>query len=279
MEGSGALNNIPYKVEFADFAAATPLLEAENAEAIDAGFGGDAAHALAFSNGIQSKVIYAEKSDPACIGILVRGNSPYRSIADLKGKTITTGRGTIAHYLAIAAMKANGMSPSDINFVFLQPADAKSAFVSGSVDAWAIWTLYIAQAVLTENARVIANGRGLINNNAFISASNTAIAQKRAILHDFANRYARSRVWALKNIDTYSKVWADLVKVTPEAAKYAYELERFRPVNIDDQLLEEFQKAAAFQREMGLITKPFTPSDFLDRSFKLDPEILASVPT
>ncbi len=161
LEASGQLKDLPYTLEFADFPAAAPVLEALNAGAIDAGFAGDAAHAFALSNGLPAKVISATRSDPGCIGILVRKDSPIKTVADLKGRTITTVRGSIGHYLAVAALKANGLSVNDVTLAFLQPSEAKSAFSAGTVDAWSIWTLYIAQEVVAGTGRVLVNGRGL----------------------------------------------------------------------------------------------------------------------
>lgn len=97
LEASGQLTDIPYTLDFADFPAAAPVLEALNAGAIDAGFAGDAAHAFALSNGLPAKIISAARSDPRCIGLLVRKDSPIRTVADLKGRTITAVRGSIGH--------------------------------------------------------------------------------------------------------------------------------------------------------------------------------------
>jgi sulfonate transport system substrate-binding protein len=274
MEGAGQLKDVPYKIEFANFPNAGPVLEAEKAGALDAGFGGDGAHCFAFANGLPGKVIYAERSDPACIAVLVHGDSPIKTVKDLKGKSVAIIRGSIVHYLIANALAANGMKAEDVNLVFMQSADAKSAFYGKSVDGWGTWTLLQAQAVLNDKARVLVNGRGLINNNAFISANDTAIASKQAILQDFANRFGRSRVWALNNLDAYSKVWSDITKASPEVCKHAYNLERFRPVAFDEQLLDEWRKTANFYKGAGLLTNAFDPAKVVDNRFKTDAHLL-----
>jgi sulfonate transport system substrate-binding protein len=279
LEAAGELKSVPYKLEFADFGQSTQIFEAYTGNAVDAGFGGDASHSIALSNGMAAKLVYAERSDPACIGLLVRGDSPYKSLADLKGKTIVTGRGTISHYLVMAGLKQAGMTPQDVQLTFLPASDAQAAFMSGSVDAWATWTIFVAQAVVMNNARVVLNGRGLLTNNAFMSATNQAIAAKRPLLQDFSNRWARARVWAHSHIDEYSSFWATIVKVQPDVAKYAYGLERFLPTPMDDKLIKEFEATTAFYREIGIITKPSNVPSYFDRSFQVDPSIMASVPS
>src|SRR5437764_1369263 len=49
MEAAGVLKDLPYRVEWRQFPAAAPLLEALNAGAIDSGFAGDAPPPFAFA--------------------------------------------------------------------------------------------------------------------------------------------------------------------------------------------------------------------------------------
>lgn len=275
LEASGQLKDIPYTVKFADFPAAAPLLETLNAGAVDVGFAGDAPHPFALSNGLPAKIVAAGRSDPACIGILVRKDSPIQSVADLKGRSIATGRGSIGHYMVVAALTAHGLTVNDVKLTFLQPAEAKLAFANGTVDAWSVWTLYIAQEVVAGTGRVLVNGRGLVNNNAFISAADTAIATKRPIVQDFVARVAAARLWALDHAEDYARIWADLVKVTPDVATYAFNLERFRPVAVDDAVVADLQKTADFYTTLGVIQKPFQAAQHVDRSFPLAPAVLA----
>ena len=43
-------------------------------------------------------------------------------------------RGSIVHYLIANALAANGLTTDDVKLVFMQSADAKSAFYARSVD-------------------------------------------------------------------------------------------------------------------------------------------------
>ncbi len=47
------------------------------------------------------------------------------------------------------------------------PADARAAFESGAVDAWAIWDAYLTSARNGSGARVLATGEGLVANRSF----------------------------------------------------------------------------------------------------------------
>ncbi len=91
--------------------------------------------------------------------ILVRANSPINTIHDLAGKTILVAKGSAAHANVLEHLADTGLKPKDVKLVFLQPADALSAFANGQGDAWVIWEPYTAQAELTLKVRNIGERR------------------------------------------------------------------------------------------------------------------------
>src|SRR5580692_2782130 len=57
MEAAGVLKDVPYKIEWKEFAAAAPLLEALSAGAIETGLVGDAPFTFAAASGVPIKAI------------------------------------------------------------------------------------------------------------------------------------------------------------------------------------------------------------------------------
>jgi sulfonate transport system substrate-binding protein len=49
----------------------------------------------------------------------------------------------------------------------LGPVDARAAFASGEVDAWAVWNPHLASLKETLSTRVLRDARGLANNRAY----------------------------------------------------------------------------------------------------------------
>ncbi len=80
-----------------------------------------------------------EPAAPEGEAILVPKNSPLKTVADLKGKTVALNKGSNVHYLLVKALETANVSYTDIKTAFLTPADARAAFERGAVDAWAIW--------------------------------------------------------------------------------------------------------------------------------------------
>lgn len=267
MEAAGALKDLPYRVEWKQFPAAAPLLEALNAGAIDSGFAGDAPTTFAFAAGTPAKIIGANRSNPRATAIIVPKDSALRSAAELKGKTIGTGRGSIGHYLVLAALKAAGVATSEVKIAFLLPSDAKIALARGAIDAWSTWGIYTAQALLADGARVIADGDGLLSGLSYQSATLAAIAGKREALADFVRRLAAARLWALDNVDSFSRTWAQIVGVDPAVARYSFGAEGFRPVAIDAGVIADQQKTADLWTESGVVARKLDVRTFFDTSF------------
>ncbi len=103
--------------------------------------------------------------------ILVPKGSPIQSVQDLKGKKVVLNKGSNVHYLLVRALEDAGLKYSDIQTVFLPPADARAAFERGSVDAWAIWDPYQAAAEQQLQARTLRDGSGIVDNHQFYLAT------------------------------------------------------------------------------------------------------------
>uniref|UniRef100_UPI0026196F58 PhnD/SsuA/transferrin family substrate-binding protein n=1 Tax=Pseudomonas sp. TaxID=306 RepID=UPI0026196F58 len=143
LEASGELKDVPYKIEFSEFAAAAPLGEALNAGAVDVGGLGDAPYVFALGAGVPLKVVSITHAEGRyTTAILVPQNSPLKTVSDLKGKRIVTGRGSIGHFLAIKALREAGLKTSDVTFIYLLPSESRLLLDSGDADAWATWDPY-----------------------------------------------------------------------------------------------------------------------------------------
>jgi len=55
-------------------------------------------------------------------------DSPLHGIADLKGKKIAFNKGSNVHYFVVKALEKAGLNYTDVEPVFLPPADARAAF-------------------------------------------------------------------------------------------------------------------------------------------------------
>lgn len=109
--------------------------------------------------------------------------------------------------MALKALEQAGISPKEVQWVFLGPVDAKVALLNGSVDAWATWEPYTTQMVKTNEGQILVSGKGLLPGNTFLAATDSALndPQKRAALQDYLQRLAGAERWAYANLDSYGK--------------------------------------------------------------------------
>jgi sulfonate transport system substrate-binding protein len=156
------LEKIGYTVTWTEFPAGPQLLEALNVGAVDFGTTGETPPIFAQAAG--APLIYIAHEPPAARGeaILVPKDSPIKTVADLKGKTVTLNKGSNVHYLLVKALEEAGLRYSDIKTSFLPPADARAAFEQGAVDAWVIWDPFQAAAEVAIEARELRNGEALL---------------------------------------------------------------------------------------------------------------------
>ena len=271
LEAANALQNLPYEIKWAEFPAAAPLAEALNAGAVDAGIIGDAPLLFALANGAPVKAIAVDKSNPAGTAVLVSPGSALKSAADLKGKRIATGKGSIGHFVALKALEQAGISPKDVQWVFLGPVDAKVALLNGSVDAWATWEPYTTQLVKTAEGQILVSGKGLLPGNTFLAATDDALKdpQKRAALQDYLNRLAGAERWAYANLDSYGKTLGEIIRFPADIARaqFANRQSQWQPLNA--KTVAQQQSTADFYLANGLIRAKLDVTPTFDNGFSV----------
>lgn len=219
---AGALGNLAYDVEWANFVGAAPLLEALNAGAVDTAPAGDLPVVLAAAAKVPLKVIAASVSAPRDIGILVPPGSPIRAVAGLAGHRVivSSARGSIAHYLLLEALKEAKLDRRRVDIGFMLPNDAAAAFAAGRIDAWATFGTYLIAAE-QRGARVLRDGQGINTGLSVIAASDAALADtgKRAALKDVLARFRAASLWARAHPDDYARVLAKATGMDPKLAQ------------------------------------------------------------
>lgn len=272
LTAANLLQGTPYKIEWATFTSGPPLLEAASAGAIDTGRVGNTPPIFAAAAKAKIKVISVSRSNVEREAVLVPPDSPLQDVASLKGKTIGVAKGSSAHGQLLNTLHNNGLSTKDVKLSFLQPSEAYAAFTQHTIDAWAIWDPYTAQAQLEAHARVLADGRGASNGLGFLTASTAALGDpgKNSALRDFAVRVVKAQKWADAHREEWAQAWAEETGLKLEVAQKAVEAGRDLPIVLDDAVVaSEQQLADAFTDEKTLPGKVDFAA-FVDRRFGPD---------
>ena len=210
LEAAHALDGVPYRIEWSEFEAASPLLQALGAGAVDTGIAGDGPFLFAYGAGLKlhATVAIPPRAGGRVIAVVTARNSQIHTVAELKGKRIATVRGSIGHYLLLKLAERGAFRLDEIKLVLLSPAQSKAALESGSIDAWATWEPYISLEEAQAGGRVVADGGDFASNYAFQIATDAAIRDKRDQLIDFYQRAAHAYSWGNTHPDAYAAIWS-----------------------------------------------------------------------
>ena len=208
------------QVSWIEFPAGPQLLEALSVGALEFGLTGDSPPVFAQAAGKDLLYVAAEPPKPDSSALLVLADSPLKTLADLRERRVALQKGSSAHYLLVRAVDKAGLKWTDIQPIYLTPADARAAFERRSVDAWAIWDPFYAATELAVKPRVLATGRDLASNNSFYLASRAFATDHAPTLQVLfeeltrADRFAQEkRPEAIKLIAAFSGLDAGVVSL------------------------------------------------------------------
>ena len=137
----------------------------------------------------QGKVFLINDIEFATAQLWVHPEAGIKTIADLKGKKISTTTGTTAHVFLDNALRANGIAPGDVQIVNQRMQDAVTAFISGAVPAVALWVPFNVAV-----KKRVPTAKMLVDASAYYPKA--AIVDGWAARNDFydSNKEALSRI-------------------------------------------------------------------------------------
>jgi len=270
LKGKGTLDAklqpLGYKVTWTEFPSGPPLLEALNVGAIDFGNTGEAPPIFAQAAG--APLVYVAYEPPAPTGeaILVPKTSTLQTVADLKGKKVALNKGSNVHYLLMKALEKAGVRYSEIEPVFLAPADARAAFERGAVDAWVIWDPFQAAAEVATEARTLADGTGIVANHQFYFASRKLAEHDKAAIDVVLKELSEVDGWVENNIKAVAEQLSPSVGLPVPVLELALKRQSYGIKPINDGVIAEQQRIADTFFALNLLPKRIVISDAVRKS-------------
>jgi sulfonate transport system substrate-binding protein len=256
-------------VKWVEFPAGPQLLEGLNVGAVDVGFVGEAPPIFAQAAGARFVYIGFDPAAPEAEAIVVPKDSTIKSVADLKGRKVALNKGSNVHYLLVKALERQGLKPTDIQTVYLPPADARAAFERGAVDAWVIWDPFLAAVEQQSGARLLADGRGLVNNYAYYLAERGFAEKQPQVIQALFDDTQAQAAWLKANVKAAAAVIAPLQGLAPEVVEKSLTRYQFGVKPLNAAVAAEQQKIADTFHALGLIPKPIRVADALPGAAKL----------
>lgn len=256
-------------------AVGAPLInEGFSGKRIDFASYGDFPAVIAVAGGVPLKLV-APLGGGQNVYLVVRKDSPARTLADLKGKKIALHRGRPWELPFSKLVDASGLKLSDFTIVNINPSATPAALASGSVDA----TVLLSDGLLLEQKGVgkiiwsTAQAPADWKMRAELFARGDFVDEHPDLTQLVVDAYVRAAAWS-SNDENRAEVIANSSRgYLPEdiiAKDYAADglawHERFSPIFHPD-VKDHYRSVAAYALDRGLIRRPVDADKLIDDRF------------
>ena len=254
-------------VQAKQFSSGTTLIQAMAAGDVDLGYIGPGATWLAARG--RATVVTVDSLNR---GDYVIGQASITSLKDLEGKTVGYPIGTSGEMILRLALRKAGLSMDDIKKRPLDPSAVVSAFVTGEIDAAAIWV-----PLASKIRKRVPDANFLINNSAFAPkyqfpqmwVGNTTFVQENPqAVQKFLRGFILANDFRAKNTDAAIQATVEFTEVPKDALVAQDETTKWLT---SDQLLQAYTSGKVYQWytkleklfvTMGKLPEVVPPKDF-----------------
>ena len=155
-----SLSEYGVTVNWNDFESGPPMNESMAAGSSDIGFLGDVPAVSAIAAGQDNVAIAIAAEGTNAYALLVPADSDVKSVADLKGQTVSTVIGSTGHNLMEKLLSDAGLDiNTDVNFVNINAGDAGTVLSTGQAAAVTIWEPNVTRLIENGTAKPLAYAR------------------------------------------------------------------------------------------------------------------------
>lgn len=236
-------------VEYTEFQSLPPINEAFATNNIDFVFAAEAPAIVGKAAGIDTKILYPSASITQ--EVIVQKDSPIQSFKDLKGKKIAVLAGTSANYLLVKTLEKNGLTANDVQIIDMIPPDAKVAFETKQVDAWAIWPPFIEQELVAGYGKTIkADGYTQV----VAIARGGFVKDQPELAKEIGATIKQAQQWIIQNGKEAQSTVAQEIDLPLEVVELSWPKVNFS-YSIGQAEIKDAQEKADFLQSIGLIKR------------------------
>jgi sulfonate transport system substrate-binding protein len=252
-----------FKASYTAFQSLPPINESLATGKVDVMFEAEPPTIIGEAAGIDLKIVGI--SCNLVQEILVPTSSTIKQASDLKGKTVAVLAGTSSHYGLLKIAGKAGVKPSEIKVVDMVPPDAKNAFETKKVDAWAVWPPFVEQEEISGKGRKLPKGDAVINS---IMAVRSKFAQENPeIVKDLVAVLQKSKEWIIKNPAEAQEIVSKEIDVPLEVVKKSWASHNWA-AKLTPIVTSDIQSKADFFKANNFIKKAVdVKAELIDTSF------------
>jgi NitT/TauT family transport system substrate-binding protein len=227
---------------------------------------------LSAGNNLEATIAMAIDESVGGDGIVAR--KEIARLEDLRGRTLAFQRGLPSEFFVRALLREHGVKMSEVRTVDMETDQAGAAFISGKIDAAAVWEPWLTKAREQGGGHVLASTKEFPNLILDCLAFNQdRLKDDGAGAKAVVDSILRAIDYWKQHPDEANAIMAPHFQV--DAKKYATILEGVRfcdlPRNRDffgnaqqpGPIFEVAKRASEIWLEAGVITKPITPNKII----------------
>lgn len=270
-ELSGVSKDAPYRLEWSVLGTATDETASLLARTTDVALG-EGTVSVTLQHGGSSQSWADGKAPVAIVGAfvprdpvnyksmitIVRVDSPIKTAADLKGKSLTFKKGGNMYTQSVLAVKKGGLKFSEVTPVDLSPPDGLVAFRSGQVDVLTNSPGQVKSLIDDGKARILLSNTDVGFPAGIATVVRTADLKdpaRTALLRDFVQRIRLWNDWKANHPNEVQKVLEASLHLRPEVAAFQARADVNDQVVVDETFLASEQLIADALAEAGGIPK------------------------
>lgn len=258
--------------ELIPFSGAGPAInEAFASSALEMAIYGDTPNVTLKSKGFDTTVVGIGNAAVDAAFVLPV-DSPVKSIAQLKGKRVATGKGTFMHRTLGEGLATAGLTQSDIQFFQMNTTESYNAIQTNQIDAAVITTTHALKLEETKTGKILIDGsrhpewKGM---NVMVARTDFAKAHPQ-IVSGYLKALYRAWEFAKQNPQEVKKAWANASAIPLAAFEHQYPDDKiadyFNP-DPNEQIVKRLAYTKQFLLDNRLITKDFDVNQCIDRSY------------
>ena len=193
-------------------------------------------------------------------------------MADLPGKKIGVPFGSTTHFSLLSALKQEGIEPSDVQILDMQPQDMLAAWQRGDIDGGFVWHPTLSK-MLEADGTVLVTAKQLAEDG--IVTADLGIVSK-----DFATAYPEFLAGYVAALDEAVKFYREDPKAAAEAMSVEISLSPEESLSVMDELVWLDAAEQASDKYLGTPDAPGAMSQVLKDSaeFMVEQDAIPSAP-
>jgi len=252
------------KVNYYEISSGAKQCEAIAAGSLDIASVINTASVILANQGGNPVEIFAGFAKPEKMFVLLTSNDGIRSVKDLKGKKVAGPKGSVLHELLVAALKKEGMSVSDVEFINMGIPTGISAMSALRVDA----ALAAGPAVINaqkNGGRIVFTCEGYVEPLLVSACSKKFASEHPELVALFNDALNQARKWMDANREEAIRIGADAAGIQLEDAKTLYSWSNFI-THLDKKDMDAIGHDIDFMLSTGMISGQIDKMSFVSKA-------------